>query len=84
MSNLPFLKNNKKYHSGGISTEYEGPEQSEAPEQEEDHEEALQHCAAALIHCIKTDDTAGVARALKEAHEICDLYLHQEGPHTNE
>ena len=81
MSNLPFLKK-KQYNSGGLTTEYSGPEPKEvAPEQDD---EAIKHCAAALIHCIKMGDTEGVARALKEAHEICDQYEHAEGPHTNE
>lgn len=82
MSSLPFLKK-KQYSSGGLTTEYSGPEQPKQ-EQEDTKDEDLRHCAAALIHCMKTGDTAGVARALREAHEICDLYAHEEGPHTNE
>lgn len=80
MSNLPFLKK-KQYNSGGISTEYSSPEPE--VEQESNHDEDLKHCAAALIHCINANDLEGVARALKEAHSICELYLHEEGPHSN-
>lgn len=80
MSNLPFLKK-KQHQSSGIVTEYTGPEKE--PDQDYS-EESLKLCAAALIHCINTGDTEGVARALKEAHDLCDSSPHAEGPHTNE
>ena len=83
MSNLPFLNKKKQVSGSGIVTEYRGPDEAEeAPEPY--NESDLKDCAAALMHYIQANDAEGVARALKEAFELCDSAPHEEGPHTNE
>ncbi len=43
----------------------------------------LTAAAFELIKAIEAKDTAGVARALKNAFELCDSQPHEEGPHWN-
>jgi len=54
----------------------------EAPGSEVDP--ALKSAAESILSAIDHKSVLDLARALKDAHEACESYPHEEGPHTNE
>lgn len=77
---LPFLKN--KQQSGLIVQER--PSDNKDKDSKPEDNQGLIACAQDIIDAIKTGDAKKLASALTSAHEICDSYEHEEGPHTND
>lgn len=57
-------------------------DEKEAPGSEIDP--GLKAVAEDILRAIDQKSVIDLAKALKQAHEVCDQYEHEEGPHTNE
>lgn len=73
---LPFLK---KKPQPGVMVQTRQADEDKQPDNT-----GLEACAQDLIDAVQSGDAKRVASALKAAHDICDTYSHEEGPHTNE
>ena len=51
---------------------------------EDSHPAELMAAAEDLISAVNMKDASAVADAIKAAFQVCDMYPHEEGPHTNE
>lgn len=83
---LPFLEP-KKISSVILARRGKTPNVSVAPEVEAGESKidpALKSVAEDLLRGMETKSVIEVAKALQAAHDICDQYDHEEGPHLNE
>jgi hypothetical protein len=84
---LPFLK---PKHQGiaGIVVKMRKPDEKaeggEIPEESEDKDAAIHACADDLIRSVHSQDTKGVAEALRSAFEIMDSEPHKEYDHSQD
>lgn len=80
---LPFLKP-KRQDAGLIISQRKPDGGKEELHAEGDELHALEACAEDLLRGINSKDPKAIAQALKNSHEICDSYPHEEAEHTNE
>lgn len=75
---LPFL-NKKERNQSATIVEMRKPD--EGKEQEN---QGLEACMRDVIKCMDMKDAKGMARAFKDAFDLCESYPHDEYPHEFE